>query len=242
MSSDLYAAPPVFSLRNVGVSFGKRRGIIGERFWALKNVNLDLYQGESLGVIGRNGAGKSTLLRVLAGILRPERGSIVRSEHHCALLSLRLGFIPYLTGRENSVLSGLLQGLKREEIERRMAAIVEFSDLGEFFERPINTYSSGMVARLAFSVAIQVDPDILLVDEILGVGDAEFKQKSKAVMQDTIRSHKTVVFVSHDEKMIQQLCDRVVWIEHGETIGEGQTRAMLDAYKQGREAHARAAS
>lgn len=221
----------VFSLQEVGISYRKKRGIFGEPFWALKKVSFDLFQGETLGVIGRNGAGKSTLMRIMSGIVQPDCGTFTNYGYKVSLLSLQLGFISYLTGRENAILGGMLMGLRRKDIESKIPAIKEFSELGDFFEKPINTYSSGMNARLGFSVAFQVDPDVLLVDEVLGVGDEEFRLKSTKVMQERIRSNnKTIVFISHDARMIEKLCDRVVWIENGESKMEGKPKQVVDEY------------
>ncbi|OUD13169.1 ABC transporter ATP-binding protein [Thioflexithrix psekupsensis] len=220
----------VVSLKNVGVFYKKNRGIFGEPFWALRDVSFELYQGETLGIIGRNGVGKSTLLRLIAGIIKPDCGEITNYGYQVSLLSLQLGFIPYLTGRENAVLSGMLLGLRRKEVIEKLPAIIEFSELGAFIEQPISTYSSGMVARLGFSVAFMVDPDVLLIDEVLGVGDAEFSAKSTRVMQEKIKSNKTIIFVSHNAVLVNQLCDRVVWIEEGVSRCEGETAKVLAEY------------
>jgi len=207
---------PVLSLKEVGVSYKQRAGLLKRRqFWALKNISFDLYHGETLGLIGRNGAGKSTLLRLLAGIISPERGRIISDGSQASLLSLQIGFIPYLTGRSNAILSGMLLGLQRNEVEKMMGQIVQFSELEDFIDQPIRTYSSGMKARLGFSVAFHTDPDILLVDEVLGVGDEDFRKKSTTAIRKKIHSNKTVVLVSHAPQIIRQLCDRVVWIEKG---------------------------
>lgn len=223
---------PILSLHNVGVYYKRNRGVFGEPFWALKDVSFNLYQGETLGIIGRNGVGKSTLLRLMAGIIKPNRGTLINEGYQASLLSLQLGFIYYLTGRENALLSGMFMGLRKSEVEAKMDAIIKFSELGDFFEQPIATYSSGMAARLGFSVAFQVDPDILLIDEVLGVGDAEFSQKSARMMQEKIRSNKTVVFVSHHAILVQQLCNRVVWIEDGVSKAEGDAASVLKEYQQ----------
>ncbi len=221
---------PILSLRNVGIYYKRKRGIFGEPFWAIKDVSFDLYHGETLGIIGRNGVGKSTLLRMMAGIIKPNTGTFINNGYRASLLSLQLGFIPHLSGRENAILSGMLMGLRKKEIKAKIDAILEFSDLGEFFEQPIATYSSGMKARLGFSVAFQVDPDILLLDEILGVGDEEFRKKSTKVMREKIRSNKTIVFVSHQAGMIKQLCNRAVWIEKGISKAEGTPSDVLEEY------------
>jgi lipopolysaccharide transport system ATP-binding protein len=225
-----HGQPLVISARNVGLSYRRKRGVFGEEFWALKDVSFDLYQGDTLGVIGRNGVGKSTLLRLMAGIMQPTRGELINYGHQASLLSMQLGFIYYLSGRENAILSGMIMGLRKREILQRIDSIIEFAELGDFIDQPIATYSSGMLARLGFAVAFQVDPDILLIDEILGVGDAEFYQKSAKMMQEKIHSNKTIVFVSHHAGLIQQLCNRAVWIENGVSRMTGETKDVLAEY------------
>lgn len=220
----------LIELDHVGIAFSAQRRLSGGRFWALEDVSLRLRRGERLGVIGRNGAGKSTLLRTIAGILAPDRGTIRRKSVSCQLLALALGFVPHLSGRDNAVLSGLMLGLRRREIIARLPAIREFSELGDFFEQPIASYSAGMNMRLAFSVAIQVEPDVLLIDEVLAVGDAEFQQKSGAAMRARMGEGHTVVLVSHDEQQIAALCDRVLWIEHGRSVLEGDRDTVFAAY------------
>jgi len=220
------------SVRNLGVSYWIKRGALRhKRFWALENISFDLYRGESLGVIGKNGAGKSTLLRILAGVMSPDRGEIVNHGVSCSLLSLSLGFLPYLSGRENIILGGMFQGLRKSQIKAKMADIIDFAELGDFIDQPIQTYSSGMTARLAFSLAFQVNADVLLIDEVLGVGDQEFQQKSMAVMKERIRSKDTtIVFVTHNGNVIKDLCDRCVWIEQRRLQMEGETPKVLEAY------------
>jgi lipopolysaccharide transport system ATP-binding protein len=220
----------LIELENVGIAFDAQRRVGGHRFWALEDVTVTLRRGERLGVIGRNGAGKSTLLRVIAGILEPDRGRVRRGPVSCQLMSLALGFTPHLSGRDNAILSGLMLGLRRRDIVARLPAIREFCELGEFFEQPIAAYSSGMVLRLAFSVAIQVEPDVLLIDEVLAVGDAEFQEKSGAALRERMREGHTVVLVSHDEQQIAALCDRVLWVEHGKSVLEGDRDLVFDAY------------
>lgn len=226
--------PIALSLDHVGVSYLLKRGAVRhKRFWAIEDVSFDLYQGESLGVVGKNGAGKSTLLRMLAGIMTPDRGTLVNHGYSCSLLTLSLGFLPYLTGRENAIMSGMFHGLTKREVEAKMDAIVEFAELDEFMEQPLSTYSAGMRARLGFSVAFQVNPDILLVDELIGVGDQEFQDKSMRVMKERIRSQEsTVVFVSHTAALIKELCDRCIWIEDRVLQAIGPTAEVLDQYIQ----------
>jgi homopolymeric O-antigen transport system ATP-binding protein len=224
---------PIIELRNVGVSYTRRAGFMrGQKFWALHDVSFDLQHGETLGVIGHNGAGKSTLLRLLAGIMAPDRGEVISRTSRVSLLSLQAGFVPYLTGRENAILSGILMGLSRQQVVARMQDIIEFSELGEFIDEAVRTYSSGMRARLGFAVAFQADPDVLLVDEILGVGDAGFKKKSTLAMKQKIASDKTVVIVTHNPESITELCNRMVWVHNGVTRAIGKPMDLLRQYQE----------
>lgn len=222
----------VLSIVNVGVTYRRRIGFLKrDSFEALKDVSFNLYKGESLGVIGSNGAGKSTLLRVLNGVIRPDKGEIRNAGHSTALLSLSLGFDPNLSGRDNAIVSGLLLGFRRREVEEQLPEIVAFAELEEFIEYPLHTYSSGMKARLGFSVAFKMEPDILLIDEVLSVGDADFQSKSRAEMERKIASEKTIVLVSHSTATIQRLCNRAVWIDHGESRMEGDVDEVVKHYE-----------
>ena len=224
---------PIMSLKNVGVSYTQKERLFKrKKYWALKDISFDLFHGETLGIIGRNGAGKSTLLRLLAGILAPDRGEIIRRNVQASLLSLKVGFSPHLTGRQNAILSGLLLGMRRYQIEERMDDIISFAELGNFFDQPVKTYSTGMMARLGFSVAIQANQDIILVDEVLGVGDEQFKIKSSRALKNKIRSEKSVVIVSHSIPTLKELCNRIVWIENGKTIAEGPPKDILPEYQK----------
>jgi lipopolysaccharide transport system ATP-binding protein len=223
----------IIELKNVGVRYRRKAGFMrSNAFWALHDVSFDLRHGETLGVIGRNGAGKSTLLRLLAGILAPDTGSILRKTDRVSLLALQAGFIPALTGRENAVLSGILLGMSRAGVEARMDDMVRFAELEQFIDEPVRTYSSGMRARLGFTVAFQADPDVLLIDEVLGIGDASFKEKSSAAMREKIASDKTVVIVTHHPETILDLCDRVVWVEKGVTVEIGEPAGVAEHYQQ----------
>ena len=185
----------ILSLRHVGLYYSRRlRFLRRSRFWALQDISFDLHAGETLGVIGKNGVGKSTLLRVLAGILAPNTGKIKvhRPGLRISLISLQAGFVPYLSGRENAILSGMLLGATKKEIFSRMDDILAFSELNGFFDEPVNTYSTGMRARLGFSVAYHVEPDVILLDEVMGVGDEAFRKKSTEAMKNRIQSDKTV--------------------------------------------------
>jgi lipopolysaccharide transport system ATP-binding protein len=226
---------PILSLRNVGIGYQRRRAkfwAAPTTLWALQDISLDLYEGETLGVVGRNGAGKTTLLRLLAGVIQHDYGEFTTHGHSVAMLSIQLGFVQHLSGRENVVLSGLLLGMSKAEVESKLDSIIDFAELEDFIDEPINTYSAGMRARLGFATAFHIDPDILLVDEVLGVGDAQFVAKSKEVMKQKIRSDKTVVLVSHAEASIRELCDRVVWIHRGRTMREGPTDEVMSAYSE----------
>lgn len=223
----------LISLRNVAVYFRLKKGFLHrESFAALKDVSFDIFHGESLGIIGRNGAGKTTLLRLLGGITRPDKGTIINNGYKTSLLSLQAGFDPQLSGLYNAILSGMLLGFTRKEVESKLHNIVTFAALEEFIDQPVRTYSSGMRARLGFSVAFHLDPDILLIDEVLAVGDTNFRKKSLAVMKEKIRSDRTIVLVSHSAETIRQLCNRVVWIEGGVTRAEGDTRSVLKEYEK----------
>ena len=225
----------VISVKNIGVRYFRKRSRLPwrkEEFWALKDVSFDLARGDSVGIIGRNGAGKSTLLQTLAGIISPDRGAVETREVTVSLLSLRLGFVKELSGRENAVLSGMLQGISQQEMLRRLPDILSFSELGDAVEDPVGTYSSGMAARLGFAVALQVASDVLLIDETLSVGDITFKAKSAEALQEIIRSDRTVVLVSHDPGTIESLCDSALWIEDGVVRMEGRTETVLAAYRQ----------
>lgn len=193
----------------------KRQNKKKNEFWALKDVNFKINKGEVVGFIGSNGAGKSTLLKVVAGVMKPTKGRVAAYGNICPMIELGAGFDPQLTARENIYLNGAVMGYSKELIESKFDEIVEFSELKDFLDVPVQNFSSGMTARLAFSIATIVDPEILIVDEILSVGDIAFQAKSEAKMLSMIGGGTTVLFVSHSLQQIKKLCDRVVWIEHG---------------------------
>lgn len=202
-----------------------------EEFWALKDLSFEVRKGEVLGIVGHNGAGKSTLLKVISGILKPTRGSVEVNGVVAPMLELGSGFDFDLTGRENVFLNGAILGFSEQFLKERYEEIVKFSELGQFVDVPLRNYSSGMVARLAFSVATVVRPDILIVDEVLSVGDAGFQEKSKQRMLELMGGGTTVLFVSHSLEQIRAMCDRVLWIEHGEMKMLGDARSVCDAYE-----------
>ncbi len=225
----------LLTVKNVGLCY-RRQGTVFKQtksdFWALRDVSFDLRRGEVLGIIGRNGAGKSTLLRLLAGITSPDKGEVINHGCQPSLLSLQVGFLPYLTGRKNAILSSMLLGRRYNEIALNMNKIADFAELGEFFDQPISTYSTGMKTRLGFSVAYHADPEVILLDEVLGVGDENFRKTSEAAMRERIRSDKTIVLVSHSPSTIQELCTRVVLIENGVSTFEGETGEALERYHE----------
>ena len=222
----------IIQVENVGVSYRRSSNPFSkDKYWALKDISFDVYTGETLGIIGRNGAGKSTLLRLLAEIIEPDKGTIqFESGFRAALLALQVGFSGPLTGRQNIVMSGMLLGVKREVMLKGMDSIIDMSALGEFIEQPVRAYSSGMRARLGFAIAIFSDPDVILLDEVLGVGDAGFKKQSSQLIKEKIHSDKTVILVSHSHTTVRNLCDRAIWIEDGVVVDEGPAKLVAQAY------------
>ncbi len=198
---------------------------------ALRDVSFELPAGRTLGIIGHNGAGKSTLLRVVAGILQPSRGEAIVRGRLAPIIELGIGFEFELTGRENIFFNGALLGRSPADMEARMAEIVEFSDLGEFIDRPLRTYSTGMVTRLAFAIATTVDAHILLLDEVMAVGDEAFKRKCEKRIASFRDAGVTIVVVSHDLAAVAGLCDEALWLEHGRLLAQGPAPDVVDAYR-----------
>jgi lipopolysaccharide transport system ATP-binding protein len=199
-------------------------------FWALNDISLEICQGETVGVIGHNGAGKSTMLKHLAGIMVPTKGKIDVSGRLSALIEVGAGFHQDLTGRENVFLNGVILGMTRAEVASKFDEIVEFSGLAEFIDTPVKRYSSGMYARLGFSVAAHLDPDILIIDEVLSVGDFVFQQKSLEKMRSIARSGATIIFVSHNLKAVSDLCERVMLLDAGKIVADGSGSEVIQAY------------
>jgi ABC-type polysaccharide/polyol phosphate transport system ATPase subunit len=199
---------------------------------ALKNVSFDVARGSVLGIVGHNGAGKSTLMRAIAGIVPPTQGRIEIVGRTSTLLSLGVGFNRSLTGRENVILGGLAAGLTKDELEDRYDQIAEFADIGDFIDAPMSTYSSGMGARLAFSVAVHLDPDILLIDEALSTGDAVFKEKATQRMQELVNNSSTMLLISHALRTIINMSTECIWLDHGKLMMSGNPEEVVDAYTE----------
>lgn len=201
-------------------------------FEAVKNVSFTVEKGETIGLIGHNGAGKSTMLKIISRIMKPTEGTVIVRGNVVPMLELGSGFDHDMTGRENIFLNGAILGYSEEFLKSKLQEIIDFSELGDFIDMPIRNYSSGMLARLAFSVASVVNPEILIVDEILSVGDADFQEKSHQRMLELMGGGTTVLFVSHDLGQIREMCNKVVWLEHGKVQMYGSTQEICDAYEK----------
>jgi lipopolysaccharide transport system ATP-binding protein len=237
---------PVISFQNVSKAFPRHGGQMllrdrisrlvrpssKERFYALRDVSFTVEHGESLAVIGHNGAGKSTMLNIATGLCSPTTGEVKIDGRVAALLELGSGFHQDLTGAENIWINAALMGLNRAEVRARFDEIVDFSGVGEFIDEPLRTYSSGMAMRLAFSVAVNVNPDILIVDEVLGVGDHEFFQKCLGRIMQFRREGKTILCVSHSLQTLQELCSRAIWLDHGRLVETGPVKQVIDSYTE----------
>ena len=238
---------PIVSVKNISLKFKMeqnranslkefcvrwlKRDLKSEDFWALTDVSFDVEKGDVIGIIGHNGAGKSTLLKVISGIMKPTKGTIEAHGNIVPMLELGSGFDMELSGRENIYLNGAILGYSEEFLNEKYDEIVTFSELGNFIEAPLRTYSSGMLARLAFSVACIVELEILIVDEILSVGDADFQEKSRARMMELMTGGTTVFFVSHSLEQIREMCNKVVWLEHGKIQAVGKTEDICNMYE-----------
>jgi ABC-type polysaccharide/polyol phosphate transport system ATPase subunit len=248
MSREGDAAPYAIDARGIGVRYNLRftrkttvrntfinlfrRGDGPTHFWALRDVTFRVEHGESLAVIGPNGAGKSTLLQVLAGIITPTEGSVDVRGTISSLLTLGAGFDQELSGRDNILLAGAFLGIDHTEMEERQGSIVEFADVGQFIDAPIRTYSAGMRARLGFSIATAVDPDVLLLDEVLGTGDQVFRAKSQARIMELVKSAKGIVLVTHDMHWVTEFCNRAMLLEQGHVVAEGDPAQIVDLHQE----------
>ena len=222
---------PNYSIKEAFISiFDKKRRPKKTDFWALQDVSFEVKKGEVIGLIGSNGAGKSTLLKIVSGVMKPTKGKVTVNGQISPMIELGAGFDIELTARENIYLNGAILGYSKQFIDDKFDEIVEFSELRDFLDAPVKNFSSGMIAKLAFSIATVVDPEILIVDEILSVGDIKFQEKSKNKMMEMIKGGTTVLYVSHSLESIQELCDRVVWLDHGKLVKVGNTKEICKEY------------
>ncbi len=201
-------------------------------FWAVNDISLEIKEGDRVGIIGHNGAGKSTFLKTLCRVYEPTKGQIVTEGRIAPLLEIGAGFHPEFTGRENIYLNGAILGYTKDELLKLEQEIIDFAELAEFIETPVKYYSTGMYMRLAFSLATAISPEIIILDEIFAGGDAAFVQKAKKRMHDLIDSSDIMIMVSHDHQLVQSLCNRVIWIDHGKMVADGEPETVIDAYLQ----------
>ncbi len=219
---------PALTISNISLHYKTNKG---KRFSALQDISATIFEGEMVGLIGGNGAGKSTFLKLAAGILEPDSGKIDYHGNHALLLALRVGFTQHLSGRDNALFSSMLLGASKREAESRISEIEEFADIGDKFDEPLMTYSSGMKTRLGFGVALHSKADLLLVDEVLGVGDAKFKKKSRVAMRKKLKDNKTVILASHSNKTISDLTTRAIWLEQGKLVMIDSTDKVIESYE-----------
>ena len=223
----------LITLNSVSLKYRQRKSRFRHSYHqALTDVTFNIKKGETLGLIGRNGCGKSTLLKILAGIYQPDGGQVIKGDIKAALLTLSAGFDIELTGFENAIICSMLLGFRKKEVLPKLEQIAEFSELGAAMHKPVKTYSSGMRSRLGFSIAVLMEADVLLLDEVLAVGDAAFKKKAERTMLKRIHSEQTVVLVSHSTKQISKLCTRAVWLENGVVMGVGNAEEVASQYAQ----------
>ncbi len=224
----------LYRFKNIGLCYHKANSLPWKRkkFWALDDVSFDVYRGETIGIVGKNGAGKSSLLRIIAGIIEPDRGEFEKHGNvKASLQSLNAGFSPLLSGSQNIYLSGLMLGISQKEISLRVTEIIKMSELGNFIDEPVASYSNGMKSRLGFSIAYFMNPDVLLIDEVLSVGDASFQKKSGLLVHEKVRNENTTaIIVSHSPSMLKKLCDRIICIEHGKSLPELPVEESLFTY------------
>ena len=230
---DLVLRYRILNKMSIRKSLFKMKKSKTEVFEAIRGISFQVQKGQIMGIVGKNGSGKSTLLKTLSGIFSPDEGSVDLHGHSVSLLSIGVGFQKDLTGRENIYLSGMLLGFSEQQVAELIDEIIEFSELGKFIDRPVRTYSSGMYSKLAFSITAILETDIMLIDEVLSVGDRRFKKKSYKKMQSLISDKdRTVVIVSHNNQSLRELCTKVLWINDGEMMMYGETNEVLDKYEE----------
>ncbi|AXV38762.1 MAG: ABC transporter ATP-binding protein [Methanobacteriaceae archaeon] len=225
------SAEKVDNLKEYVIKFLKRE-LLFQEFWALKNVSFEVEKGDRVGIIGLNGAGKSTLLKIISGVMKPSQGTVEIKGRIVPLLELGAGFDNDYTGKENIFLNGAILGYSKEFLEEKYDEIVEFSEIKQFINVPIKNYSSGMRARLGFSIATMVEPDILVLDEVLSVGDSKFREKSENRIMSLFDKGITVLFVSHSIDQVKKLCNKAIWLEKGEIKMQGDVEEVCDAYEE----------
>lgn len=231
--NDLYIRYRSLKAYSIKQSMLKLKKVNREVFEAVQGISFEVPKGEILGIVGKNGSGKSTLLKAIAGIFSPDEGSIDLHGYSVSLLSIGVGFQPKLSGRENIMLSGMLLGFSEEEIQAKTDDIIAFAELGKFIDMPVKTYSSGMYSKLAFSITAILETDIMLIDEVLSVGDAKFKKKSFNKMKNLISDRdRTVIIVSHSSETLSELCDSILWLHEGKIKMQGKTQEVLSAYNE----------
>ena len=225
------AGDNIMSLKEYAISFVKRK-LTTDLFWALKDVSFEVQKGDVVGIVGRNGAGKSTLLKIVSGIQKPAEGEVKLGGRVVPMLELGAGFDFELTGRENIYLNGAVLGYSKEFLDAKYDEIVSFAELEQFMSTPVRNYSSGMIARLAFSIASMIDPDILIVDEVLSVGDAAFRKRCNQRMNELLSGGTTLIFVSHSNSEVRSLCKNAIWLDHGEIRMSGTSDEVCRAYEK----------
>jgi ABC-type polysaccharide/polyol phosphate transport system ATPase subunit len=203
-----------------------------ENFWALRNISLEIKKGEKIGIIGPNGSGKTTLLKIIVGIATPTKGTVVTNGKIISLIDLEAGFHPDLSGLQNIYLNGMILGMSKKDIDLKLNKIISFADIGSFIDTPIYMYSSGMLLRLGFSIAIHAEPEILILDENISVGDKDFRKKALEVLDRLFSEDRTIIIASHDLDFIERNCRRVIWIHKGKLIADGSVRKVIDKYKK----------
>lgn len=222
----------LIELSNISMSYGVSPASSHKHRKVLDNISLGIRDGDRLGIVGRNGSGKSTLLRIIAKIFSPDSGQVIWSSGTTvSLLSLGVGFRNELTGRENAMMVGMLQGLKKVDAKNRLSAIEDFCDIGEYFDAPVKTYSAGMRSRLGFATALLNSAGVILIDEVLSVGDRDFTERARKAISQKISATKAIVLVSHSEPQIMNICNRAIWLDQGAVAAEGSPRSILESYK-----------
>lgn len=231
MGNEMNTEQVLITAEDVGVTYSMGSFWNRSYYTPIENISFDIIAGQNLGIIGRNGAGKSTLLRLLAGIIVPDQGRIIKDpEVSVTMLVANAGFDPFISGRDNIYLAGMIFGMGRKDIDQRMPRILEFAGIGDWIDKPLHTYSSGMVARVGFSLSLEMTPDVLLIDEAMGAGDESFREKARTRLMNIIKSDQTTVIVSHELETLNDLCSRVIWINDRHIVMDDEPGKVTEAY------------